>query len=138
MFTCTQENRPVDEIEGRLESLGEVQLRVVGEGEPALVGDVVDAESGLVGSTWRWSDRHAVSFSFSFREAPPPDEVYTSMENEDGVVQFSREGNLCVPVDAVGLVVALEVARERAGVPVVADEHDVLPLYGWMDEEQQQ
>jgi hypothetical protein len=51
MFTCTQENRPVDEIEGRLESLGEVQLRVVGEGEPALVGDVVDAESGLVGST---------------------------------------------------------------------------------------
>jgi hypothetical protein len=60
------------------------------------------------------------------------------MENEDGVVQFSREGNLCVPVDAVGLVVALEVARERAGVPVVADEHDVLPLYGWMDEEQQQ
>lgn len=59
------------------------------------------------------------------------------MENENGVVQF-REGNLCVPVDAVGLVVALEVARERAGVPVVADEHDVLPLYGWMDEEQQQ
>jgi hypothetical protein len=38
-----------------------------------------------------------------------------------------EEMNLCIPVDAVGLVVALEVARQRAGVPVVADEHDILP-----------
>ena len=41
--------------------------------------------------------------------------------------QEGEEENLCVPVDAVGLVVALEVARQRAGVPVVADEHDILP-----------
>lgn len=89
----------------------------------------MDAESGLVVREDGQTDMQSVSVSVS--EKHHHQTRYTSMENEDGVVQFSREGNLCVPVDAVGLVVALEVARERAGVPVVADEHDVLPLYGW-------
>ena len=50
----------------------------------------------------------------------------TSYQRWQEVVEEEEE-NLCVPVDAVGLVVALEVARQRAGVPVVADEYDILP-----------
>jgi hypothetical protein len=37
--------------------------------------------------------------------------------------------DLCIPVDAVGVVVGLEVTRQRAGLPVVADEHHVFPCF---------
>jgi len=53
---------------------------------------------------------------------------YTNMETKTTLFKKAEEEtNFCVPVDAIGLVVALEVARQRPGVPVIADEHDVLP-----------